>query len=49
MEHLTYELNSWRLVWVRFFKVHDESKCAVLERSVCRADDNSIPEVVLDT
>jgi len=48
MEHLTYELDSRRLVWIGFFEVHDETKCAILERSICRTDDDSIPGTVLD-
>jgi len=48
MEHLTYELNSRRLVWIGFFEVHDETKRAILERSICRTNDDSIPGTALD-
>lgn len=46
MEHLAYELDARRLVWVGLLEVHDEAKCAVLEGRVRRADDDGIPEVL---
>lgn len=43
MEHLADELDARRLVWVLFFKVHNESESAVFERSIGRANNNRIP------
>lgn len=43
MEHLRDEFDARGLVWVLFFKVHDEAKGAVFKRCIGGTDDDSIP------
>jgi hypothetical protein len=43
VKHLTEKLDRRRLVWVLFFEAHNKSKGSVLEGSVGRSDDNSVP------
>ena len=43
MKHLADELDTWRLVWILFFKMHDQPKSPIFKRGVCRADDYGVP------
>lgn len=47
MKHLADEFDSWRLVGVLFFEVHDKPKGSILEGRISRADNDSIPCKVL--
>jgi hypothetical protein len=47
VEHLADELDARRLVWIGFFKVHDEAERSVFKGRVCGTDDDGIPALVL--
>ena len=43
MEHLANELDAGWLVGVLLLELHDESESAILERRICRPDDDCVP------
>ena len=43
MEHLADKLDAGWLVRVLFLELHDESESAILERRICRPDDDCVP------
>ena len=46
MEHLADELDARRLIGVLLFKLHHQTKGAVLERSVGRSDNDGVPAIL---
>lgn len=49
VEHLTDELDPWRLVWICLFEMHHKAKGAIFKRGVRRSDDDGVPGTRLDT
>lgn len=43
MKHLADELDGRRLVWILFLEGHDESKSSIFKGSICRTDNDGIP------
>ena len=43
MEHLADKLDAWRLVGVRFFKVHDQAERSIFKGRVGRAYYDCVP------
>ena len=43
VEHLANELDTWRFVWILFFKMHDQTKRSIFEGCICRSDNDSVP------
>lgn len=43
MKHLANELDGGGLVWILFLEGHDKSKSSIFKGSVCRTDNDGVP------